>query len=92
MARERRRVYYRGRVQGVGFRYTAVRVADRFEVVGTVSNLDDGRVELVAEGESAELDAFLGALAAEMHGHIRGVEIEPLTPGDPPYFDFSIRH
>ena len=52
------RVLYSGSVQGVGFRYTVRTVANGFEVTGTVRNLADGSVELVAEGQKDELDAF----------------------------------
>ena len=62
MPLERRRVYYSGRVQGVGFRATCRWLAGGFEVAGYVRNLPDGRVEVVAEGESAELDRFLAAI------------------------------
>ena len=55
-------VHYFGRVQGVGFRYTAKQVAAGFELVGTIRNLPDGRVELVAEGVRAELEDFRAAL------------------------------
>ena len=48
-------IFYSGHVQGVGFRYTVKSVAAGFEVNGTVRNLPDGRVELVAEGDSGEL-------------------------------------
>jgi len=65
MSRIRMMVLYSGRVQGVGFRYTARTVAAGFEVCGTVRNLPDGRVELVAEGERAELDAFRAAIRDE---------------------------
>ncbi|HEU5070085.1 MAG TPA: acylphosphatase [Verrucomicrobiae bacterium] len=58
MNRARMHVYYSGRVQGVGFRYTVKTVALGFEVTGTVRNLPDGRVELVAEGAREELEAF----------------------------------
>ena len=53
---------YSGHVQGVGFRYTAKTVAAGFEVIGTVRNLPDGRVELIAEGPREELDAFRAAI------------------------------
>jgi acylphosphatase len=62
MSRERLHVFYSGRVQGVGFRYSTRVVACGFEVTGTVRNLSDGRVELVAEGERAELEAFRRAI------------------------------
>jgi acylphosphatase len=60
--RQRMRIYYSGRVQGVGFRYNVKSVAVGFEVTGTVRNLNDGRVELVAEGLRSELDAFQTAI------------------------------
>ena len=49
---------YRGQVQGVGFRYTARGLATGYELAGLVRNLLDGRVELIAEGDRAELEAF----------------------------------
>jgi|SRR6516162_9073165 acylphosphatase len=60
--RARMQVFYSGRVQGVGFRYTVKSVASGFEAVGIVRNLPDGRVELVAEGFRGELDAFRAAI------------------------------
>jgi acylphosphatase len=51
-------VIYSGHVQGVGFRYTVRTVAAGFTVTGTVRNLPDGSVELIAEGAKDELAAF----------------------------------
>ena len=62
MNRCRMQILYSGRVQGVGFRYTAKTVAAGFEVTGAVRNLPDGRVELTAEGARAELEAFRRAV------------------------------
>lgn len=62
MKRWRMQVLYSGRVQGVGFRYQTKRQATGFEVSGTVRNLLDGRVELIAEGERAELEEFRKAI------------------------------
>lgn len=56
--RTRMHLLYSGRVQGVGFRYTVKTAASGFEVTGAVRNLADGRVELLAEGQRAELEAF----------------------------------
>ena len=58
MKRARLQILYSGSVQGVGFRYSVKSVANGFEVTGTVRNLADGRVELLAEGTKDELDAF----------------------------------
>ncbi|HEY0384482.1 MAG TPA: acylphosphatase [Pyrinomonadaceae bacterium] len=52
-----------GKVQGVGYRYFAQRAAARHQVVGYVRNLPDGRVEALAEGTSASVEAFLHDLA-----------------------------
>jgi len=65
---ERREVHYEGRVQGVGFRYNARSIGQRFTVGGYVRNLPDGRVHLVAEGRVDQLDTFLAELAEAM-GH-----------------------
>ena len=69
-------ILYSGRVQGVGFRYTARWVALGFEVTGTVGNLPDGRVELVAEGERTELEAFRKAIQdSEVGGLVRHEDV-----------------
>jgi acylphosphatase len=58
----RMQIFYSGNVQGVGFRYTVRSVANGFDLTGTVRNLPDGRVELVAEGARSELEAFRQAI------------------------------
>ncbi len=59
-------------MQGVGFRYAAKQTAVGYEVTGTVRNLPDGRVELVAEGDQTELEAFQeGIREAGLRGLIR---------------------
>lgn len=61
---DRRRVHvrYEGHVQGVGFRFTACRIAGDHGVDGWVRNQPDGSVELVGEGSESDLQAFLEAL------------------------------
>ena len=74
--RRQMRVYYSGRVQGVGFRYTVKSVASGFEVTGAVRNLPDGRVELAAEGSGDELQAFRQAIReAGMEHFIKNEDI-----------------
>jgi acylphosphatase len=91
MQRECRRVHYSGRVQGVGFRFTVHRVSRGFDVAGSVRNLPDGRVELTAEGEPAELDAFLEAVRDALSHYIRDVAVEPRPLSSPPQAGFFVQ-
>ena len=76
----RRTVLFSGRVQGVGFRYTACAIAADHRVVGHVRNLADGRVEAVIEGEEAEVDKFVRLVSGEMSANIRDVECQDSPP------------
>jgi acylphosphatase len=74
---KRVRVYFTGRVQGVGFRYTTREVATGFDVTGFVKNLPDGRVELVAEGNATELEEFLKEIdASHLAPFIRNKQVD----------------
>lgn len=85
-------VSYEGNVQGVGFRYSVRQIAKGFDVTGSVRNLADGRVELLATGEKEEVRAFLEAiLQSELRAHIKQHFESPL-PHPPPTRGFEIRH
>lgn len=87
----RRTVWYSGRVQGVGFRFTACTIARRFAVAGYVKNLPDGRVEAAIEGAPEEVERFLSAIREEMTGHIRDERQEDSAArGD--CSEFSVRY
>ena len=74
-SQKRMQIFFSGTVQGVGFRFTAERLARRFPVTGFVRNLEDGRVEVTAEGEEATLVEFLTAIRESgMKDYIRDVE------------------
>ena len=82
------RVIYSGRVQGVCFRATALELARSRPVVGFVRNRPDGTVELEAEGQPAEVEHFLAAVAQEFQGYIRNAERTVLPArGDENEFD-----
>ncbi len=85
----RRTAYFSGRVQGVGFRYTACDVARRFRVTGRVRNLRDGRVELIAEGERQEVESFVDAVREAMHGFVWDVSTVD-SPAQSKFSDFSV--
>jgi acylphosphatase len=92
MPRERRRVFFSGRVQGVGFRFRCQAVARGFEVAGHVRNLPDGRVEVLAEGDAPEIDAFLAAVRQEFDGYITAIAANSEPAGASPLAGFSIRY
>ena len=49
-------IFFSGRVQGVGFRYTTQRLAQSHQLMGWVKNLADGRVEAIVEGQNENID------------------------------------
>ena len=91
IADQRKTVFYTGRVQGIGFRYTARAIAGRFDVCGFVRNLPDGRVELVAEGEPHQLAVFLDEVRERMGVQIRDEKVDT-QPATGEFAEFEIRH
>ena len=87
----RRRVFYSGRVQGVGFRFTTVHVSRQFDVTGFVRNLPDGRVEMVVEGQTDQVDRFLVDVVSAMEGAIVDVDSHELEPTGE-FASFEVRH
>lgn len=75
MPTKRVHVIYSGRVQGVGFRFIAEAVARKLKVNGWASNLKDGTVEVVVEGDEQVLKDFLNRIAGEMARYITDTEI-----------------
>ena len=72
--------YYSGRVQGVGFRFTAQHVAQGFAVAGFVRNLPDGTVEVLAEGSEEQVNGFFSTLAQRMAEYIEESKVEDEPP------------
>ena len=90
MSRQRVQVFYSGRVQGVGFRYTVRSITPGFEVTGTVRNLPDGRVELIVEGERSELAAFRQAIRESGLGRLIQREDEHWSAPTDEFHGFDI--
>lgn len=79
-----KQVFYEGRVQGVGFRWTVKSLAKGFDVSGAVKNLPDGRVHLLAQGELEEVTDFLDTIrGSTLAGHIEREEISDMPEADP---------
>ena len=70
--------YFKGQVQGVGFRYNTEVIAESFPVKGFVRNLPDGRVELQVEGEERTVQAFVQAIQDRFTGCIQNLEFRDI--------------
>lgn len=81
---------YRGRVQGVGFRYTVRRIATNHPITGYVKNLPDGSVELVVQGSPQAINALLADVAQHFHGNITGCERHSVASAET-FSTFDIR-
>src|SRR5437588_8231716 len=81
-----------GDVQGVGYRFFAQRAAARHQVVGYVRNLDDGRVETLAEGPAASVESFKHDLSTGPRfgsvDHVEEINVDPTGS----YPTFRIEH
>ena len=83
-------LFFSGRVQGVGFRFTTNEIAKRFDVKGTVENSPDGRVKIVVEADSKEIDGFIESIKASMPGKIKQMDRFESEPSNE-FENFSVR-
>ncbi len=76
-----RRFIVSGHVQGVGFRYFALDAGQRENLRGYVRNLEDGRVEAVAEGDADSVERFERALRqGPSRSRVEDVVVDEITP------------
>lgn len=86
------RIIVTGLVQGVGFRYSAKYRASQLRVTGFVRNLRDGSVELVCEGEEAEVETlFKWASKGPPHATVETIRRTPL-PVSGSYRNFALEY
>lgn len=88
MDKIRRHYIFYGNVQGVGFRYTACCTARNYDISGWVKNLDDGSVEMEAEGRPIDIDYLISSLE-----NLRWGSVERIVSKDIPIhdgYDFEI--
>tara|TARA_A100001391_G_scaffold73142_1_gene47026 strand:- start:10878 stop:11153 length:276 start_codon:yes stop_codon:yes gene_type:complete len=80
-----------GRVQGVSYRYPAQQQAHQLGVTGWVRNLTDGRVELLIQGETEQLESMLKwAGQGPRFAEVTSLDISEQSP-DQTFTDFEIR-
>ena len=89
MADIAKHIIFSGRVQGVGFRYTARQIAGRYGLTGFVRNLSDGTVEMFAQGRANDLAQCLRDINESFAGYVRNTKIEDASP-NARYDGFSI--
>jgi acylphosphatase len=82
-------ITFTGRVQGVGFRFTARRAAQRRQLTGYVRNIPNGSVEMIAQGRDEEIDDCIQDIKEYFSGYIKEAKIEEI-PFDSKYTDFEI--
>lgn len=89
MADIAKHIFFSGTVQGVGFRFTALRIAQRYKLSGFVRNCRDGKVEMLAQGPAADIESCLQDIGQTFAGYIRNTKIEDVRP-EPKYHSFQI--
>lgn len=89
MSQIAKRIIFIGRVQGVGFRFTAFNIANRHQLTGFVCNLPDNTVEMLAQGPSETIDECIQDIEESFGGYIRETKTTEI-PYDPKYKDFKI--
>lgn len=88
----RAKLLVRGKVQGVGYRAFAVRVASQRGLYGWVRNLDDGRVELEVEGTKEQIMLLIEeAKTGPPASRVAAVEVE-WSPATGRFSDFHVRY
>ena len=86
----RAHVWYTGRVQGVGFRYTAEGLALNLKLRGWVRNALDGRVELVCEGPKKKIEELFSQIKKSTLGpHIKKADVSWQKPTNE-FTDFTV--
>ncbi len=88
--KKRIHVYYHGRVQGVGFRFTASALAADLGLSGWVKNLPNGRVELVCEGNKEDLQRILAKIDGQFSGYLQRKDVNWM-PASGEFRNFEIR-
>ena len=82
-------IIFIGRVQCVGFRFTAHRMAHHHQLTGFVRNLPDGTVEMFAQGSGRDIDDCIQDIKEYFGDYLRETRLQEIPP-DPKYKNFRI--
>lgn len=82
-------IIFKGRVQGVGFRFTTQRIVSRYDLTGFVKNLPDGSVELFIQGNASTTDECQRDITEAFAGYVTDTATED-RPIDNSYTNFNI--
>jgi len=91
MEQTAKQVIFRGHVQGVGFRYTACRMALKYELTGFVRNRPDGTVEALMQGTDQSIAMCIEEIKDHFGPHLRQTTLTDV-PVNPRYTDFQISY
>jgi acylphosphatase len=91
MADIHKKAILKGRVQGVGFRFSAREQARRLGIKGYVKNLPNGDVEILASGSEKNVEKYLQwAHEGPAYAHVDDIQIEDAEPTS--YHTFDVKH
>ncbi len=89
MGQTAKQIIFSGRVQGVGFRFTAHNIANRYRLAGWVRNLADGTVEMVVQGNADDVSDCIRDISEFFSDYVKDSKIEEI-PMDPRCTNFKI--
>lgn len=89
MAEAAKHIIFKGRVQGVGFRFTVLNTASRYRLTGYVRNASDGTVEMLAQGPAADIDDCINHIKQSFADYVSETKSEDV-PANRKYTDFKI--
>lgn len=91
MEQTARQIIFHGRVQGVGFRFTASRIAAKYELTGWVRNRPDSTVEALMQGSRHKIELCIAEIKDHFGRYVRDTTLTEV-PVNPRYTDFQITY
>jgi len=84
-----KQIIFTGYVQGVGFRFTSQRIANRYRLSGWVRNLPNGNVEMHIQGPEESIQNCIRDIQEAFGGYIQETKTENVPP-DPKIKSFQV--